>query len=184
MTGTRAVIAAVALLLGLSACSGEDPEPNVAPPSPTSPSTTGTSAETPPEMPDAAKVMTQTGAERFVRFWFSVLSYGMVTGDTEPVQGISAAGCKSCQALIRQIDALYAKGGKVRTTGWHVAAATSNGEFNIDAPAFLLRVDQASRTLLDAEKVVDRTPRAVVPMHIRLAEDGGSWMVADLEIIE
>ena len=193
MTGTRAVLATVVTVLGLgvAACGGEDPEPNVAPSAPSSssapsapPSTTGTAVDTPPEMPDEASQQTQPGAERFVHYWFDALSFGMTTGETGTVSKASDAECGSCQALIRQIDELYAKGGRVQTAGWSVAVLTPNGNFDIAAPSFLLRVKQARRTLLEGAEVIDRTPPAQVPMHVRLASKSGSWVVADLEIIE
>lgn len=112
MTGTRAVIAAVALLLGLSACSGEDPEPKVAPPSPTSPSTTGTSAETPPEMPDAAKGTDAAAAEAFVEFYWAMVNYAQRTGEVEPLEALSLR-CVGCDAGVASIERTYSNGGKV-----------------------------------------------------------------------
>lgn len=176
------VLAALVLVLGPAGCSSDEPEPKVAPSTPSSPSTSGvaTAPTTPPEATD----LTRAGAERFVDFWFRALSAGMVTGSTDDVARLSDEDCRSCQALIQQIDALYAKGGHVRTKGWVVAAKTPNGQFDIGTPSFLIRVDQASRVLLDGSKVVDRTPRAVVPMHITLDSSANAWVVADLEIIE
>ena len=108
----------------------------------------------------------------------------MKTGDVTAVDQASAAGCESCRALLRQIEDLYSKGGRVKTDGWSIEAKTLAGTFDVVAPSFLIRVNEASRVLLDGNKVVDRTPMAKVPMHIRLASDSGSWMVTNLEILE
>ena len=186
VTGTRAVIAAALLALGLAACSGSDPEPNVAPSSSVSPGDESSSegATDGPAPPPEAAGLTQAGAESFIDYWFRALSYGMVSGNTTRVDTVSARSCKSCQALIQQIKDLYAKGGRLRTTGWSVGAMAVSGEFEPASPSFLLRVDEASRILVDGDKVVDRTPPAEVPMHIGLSSGSGAWIVARLEIIE
>jgi hypothetical protein len=189
VTGTRAVIAAVgvALVLGVAACSGDDPEPKVAPSTASgssSPSASGVDASPGPEVPAVATELSRIGAERFVDYWFRALSYGMTTGDTRVVGEISSPGCGSCHALIQQIEDLYARGGRVKTAGWAVEGKTIDGQFDSEAPSFLLRVNEASRVLLDGRKIVDRTPMAKIPMHIQLARGSEGWTVADLEIIE
>jgi len=189
VTGTRVVItaAAVTLLLGLAACSSDDPEPRVAPPTSQAPSTSPASDPTPsggPSLPPQASALSPEGAESFIDYWFRALSYGMATGDTSMVGDASETGCKSCSALIGQIEDLYAKGGKVETAGWRVEAKTLVGGFDVREPSFLLRVNEAKRVLLDGEKVVDRTPMAKVPMHIQLSSESGTWTVSALEIIE
>ena len=187
MTGTRAVIAAWgALLLGVTACSGSDPEPHVAAPSssaPSSPSTSPAPGTTAPTMPAAARGTDAAAAEAFIDFWFEALSYGMSTGNTSVVREVSDADCRSCQALIDQIKTLYSKGGKVQTDGWAVEAMASDRPDSA-TPSYLLRVNESSRVLFDGTKVVDRTRATKVPMHIQLASESGTWMVTGLEIIE
>lgn len=112
VTGTRAVIAAATLLLGLSACSGEDPDPQVAPPSPTEPSTTGTSAETPPEMPEAAKGTDAAAAEAFVKFYWETVNYAQQSGDLAGLREISSDKCIACQAGIDYLEDVFAKNGE------------------------------------------------------------------------
>ena len=113
MTGTRAVIAALALLLGLSACSGEDPEPRVAPPSPTEPSTTGTAAETPPEMPEAAKGTDAAAAEAFVKFYWATVNYAQATGNTDALRALGD-NCVNCDNSVDFIEEVYGGGGHIR----------------------------------------------------------------------
>lgn len=112
VTGIRAVITALALLLGLSACSGEDPEPKVAPPSPTAPSTTGTSAERPPEMPEAAKGTDAAAAEAFVRFYWEMVNEAQATGDVAALRSF-AENCPTCDGGINSIESIYSDGGLV-----------------------------------------------------------------------
>ena len=132
MTGTRAVIAAATLLLGLSACSGEDPDPRVAPPTPTEPSTTGTSAETPPEMPEAAKGTDAAAAEAFVEFYWEMVDYAQRTGDLGSLREISSDKCVACQAGIDYLEDVFARhgefsGGVSRVSNPTTAFATKDG---------------------------------------------------------
>ncbi|GAB3197250.1 hypothetical protein GCM10027062_08580 [Nocardioides hungaricus] len=114
MTGPRVVIAAVALTLtlGLAGCSG-DPEPRVAPPSPTAPSTTRASVQTPPEMPAAAKGTDAAAAEAFVRFYWEMVNYAQLTGDVEPLRPLGYK-CINCENGIEFIEGIYSKGGEIR----------------------------------------------------------------------
>jgi Family of unknown function (DUF6318) len=113
VTGTRVVIAAVALVLGLAACSGEEPEPDVAPPSPTTPSTTGAAAETPPEMPEAAKGTDAAAAEAFVEFYWEMVDYAQSSGDLDALRQISSDRCIACQAGIDTLDEIFDKSGVI-----------------------------------------------------------------------
>jgi Family of unknown function (DUF6318) len=185
---TRTVVTTLTALtvLALGACSGDDPKPKVAPPSssaPTSPSTSAASGDVAPTMPEGATAPDRTGAERFVEYWFEALSYAMVTGDTALVDEGSAPACDSCAALGKQIAKLYEHGGRVETDGWAVEASTVNGEFESEAPSFLLRVNQAKRSLYEGKKLIDRTPLMKVPMHVELARSASGWLVSRLEIL-
>ena len=111
VTGTRAVIAAVVLTLGLAGCS-DDPEPRVAPPTPTAPSTTGTSVETPPEMPDAAKGTDAAAAEAFVRFFQDAVNYAQRTGDVELLRRLGLK-CGGCDAGVNFIQDAYEGNGTI-----------------------------------------------------------------------
>lgn len=125
MTGSRAVIASVVLVLGLAGCSSDDPEPNVAPPSPTVPSTTGTSAETPPEMPDAAKGTDAAAAEAFVEFYWDTVNYAQRTGDLSSLREISAEECIACQAGLDYLADVFAKDGSITGGVGRVSDATA-----------------------------------------------------------
>jgi hypothetical protein len=117
VTGTRAVIAAVgvALVLGVAACSGSDPEPRIAPPSssaPGSPSTSPAASQTAPTMPPEARGTDAKAAEAFVKFYWEMVNYAQRTGD---VEGLKSLGpdCGGCDAGIGFITSVYGKGGSI-----------------------------------------------------------------------
>ncbi|GAB3197244.1 hypothetical protein GCM10027062_08560 [Nocardioides hungaricus] len=123
MTGPRAVVAAVVaavvLVLGLAACSG-DPEPRVAPPSPTVPSTTGTSVQIPPQMPAVAKGTDAAAAEAFVRFYQDTVNYAQQTGDVKALRMLGLK-CRGCDAGIEFITDVYEGGGTINGGDGRVA---------------------------------------------------------------
>ncbi|WP_395658270.1 DUF6318 family protein [Nocardioides sp.] len=108
MTGTRAVIAAWGvLLLGVTACSGSDPEPHVAAPSSSAPSSPSTS-------PAAADL----GPEATVAAWIAAQNEALKSGDTSRIRELSREPCEACEQFIDPIERVYAEGGRFETEGW------------------------------------------------------------------
>jgi len=71
-------------------------------------------------MPAAAHGRSARSAKAFVRYWVEVLDYSGTQGSTAALAQASDNGCESCQALIREIDEIYAAGGYIRGRGWSV----------------------------------------------------------------
>lgn len=118
MTGTRVVMAAIGMLvLGVTACSGSDPEPRVAPsPSPSSSTTASPSSSpgpTPPTLPATAIRRTDRGAEAFVHYFLDVLNFAQRSGDTAELRRISSAACAGCRGYVDAIQSTYSSGGRV-----------------------------------------------------------------------
>jgi hypothetical protein len=118
VTGTRAVIATVVSLsvLSLGGCSGDDPEPRIAPPgssAPTSPSTTPASGPTEPVMPDEARGTDARAAAAFVKFYFEAVNYAQETGDVAALKRLSVK-CAGCDAGVRSITDTYHNNGEIR----------------------------------------------------------------------
>ncbi len=114
VTGTRAVkaAAAVTLVLGVAACSSDDPEPRVAPPTSSAPSSASTSPIAAAAKPTAV-----------VRNWVDAQNAALATGDTSALRALSAETCRGCADFVRPIEQVYRRGGHFSTRGWRVAAA-------------------------------------------------------------
>lgn len=115
VTVARVVIAAVLVALGVSACSGSDPEPNFAPPSssaPSDPSTSPVSGPTAPTLPPEAMGDDAAAAEAFVKFYWETVNYAQETGDTAELEGL-ADRCKNCDNGIEFIEGVYSGGGAI-----------------------------------------------------------------------
>lgn len=114
MTGTRVVMAAIGMLvLGVSACSGSDPEPRVAP-SPSS-STSTTASPSPPQPADQPVEL--------VRRWIRAQNVALDTGNTTGLRSLADPSCKGCNDFVEPIERVYASGGSFDTAGWTVDSA-------------------------------------------------------------
>jgi hypothetical protein len=121
VTGARAVIATAVVLLGVSACSGDDPEPKVAPPessSPSAPSTSPVAGSTAPTMPAEALGTGATAARAFISHWIATLNYAIESGDTSALRSISDDSCKACDRIAKTIDGIYSHGGSMVGGTW------------------------------------------------------------------
>lgn len=99
-------------MLGVAACSSDDPEPRVAPKPSESVATTGSTAP--------AAVLSP---EQTIRHWVNAQNTALATGDTAPLRALSADGCKGCDDFVAPIEQVYRDGGHFDTAGWRVAAA-------------------------------------------------------------
>ena len=114
---SRTVITAMSLMsvLALGACSDDDPEPELAPPSssaPSSPSTTAVSGPIEPTMPAAARGTDAAAAEAFVRFYWEMVNYAQATGDVRALTKLSE-DCPACRGGVTFIKQVYARGGRL-----------------------------------------------------------------------
>ncbi len=103
-SSVRAATAAavLALVVTLGACTGDpEPTPTSASPAPTSTTSTAPTSTAPdlpvPELPPDAQAQTDVGAVAFVKHWYAVVNYGFRTGETSPLDSISAPDCGTCE---------------------------------------------------------------------------------------
>jgi hypothetical protein len=121
-------IAALPLVLGLTSCSEDDPEPILAPTPTASPTPSPTATETgPSETP-----------EEFIRRWVEIYNEMQTTGDTSEYRAVGP-DCRPCREVAEQIDKIFENGGSIRTKGWSVV---SIGEPSGDAqtPSYDVRI--------------------------------------------
>ncbi|WP_028636087.1 DUF6318 family protein [Nocardioides sp. URHA0032] len=187
MTGTRAVIAAVgvALALGVSACSGGDPEPRVAPPStspPTSPSTTPASDTVPPTMPPEARGTDAASAEAFVKFYFDTVNYAQSTGDVNALNHL-AARCGGCDAGVQSIERTYDEGGSIKGGEGRAAEFKTGFLDKVGGDWAVVECTVFTRKqLIDRPGESDdvRYPKGSTDVRLILQPSSGAWVVRSL----
>lgn len=180
VTGTRAVIAAAALTLALAGCS-DDPEPRVADPTPTAPSTTEASGPTPPEMPEAAKGTDAAAAEAFVKFYWEMVNYAQQTGDVDALQELSSK-CVGCDAGIASIERTYSQDGSIVGGDGRVVALDTGfiGE-NFERAVVRCVVVSREQTIdLPGEKNDKTYGGGRQPLRFILDPSGDAWVVRSM----
>ncbi len=153
---TRSRTALTALLvvsvLALGACSGGDPQPKFADPTPsqpTSPSTTAVSGPVEPTMPAAAQGTDAAAAEAFVRFYWEMADYAQATGDLGGLRALSPAGCEACQQVLHFLESVRERDGHIRGGATEVTT-TSTAPVGDDGNLLVVRYD-----LRNTHQVVD-----------------------------
>ena len=116
----RALGGAALLLVLVAGCDGEEDPPDPSPPSSSTPSS-ATSSETvvvpsgpvepapPPETVEDSKA----GARVFASYYWEVVNYAQLSGDTGPLRQLSIEGCVGCTGGADAIDRIYARGGHI-----------------------------------------------------------------------
>jgi hypothetical protein len=108
----------------------------------------------------------------------------MSSGQTEQLSAVSAQGCVSCAALVKRVEDVYAKGGRLETDGWVVEAAAQSPTYVQERPSFLLRVKEERRKLFNENgQLVDTQQTSKFPMRAEMVFRRGAWLMASLEII-
>lgn len=117
---SRTAFTALSILsvLALGACSGDDPDPKVADPTPTSslptsPSTTAASGPVEPTLPPEARGTDAAAAEAFVEFYWEMVNYAQATGDIEGLKALASESCAACRAGTDYLDRVFRSDGVI-----------------------------------------------------------------------
>jgi hypothetical protein len=163
---SRPAIALAVSALVLGGCSG-DPEPKFGPPESSSASAASSSSPRPsPPNPVAT-----------VRAWVAARNAALDSGETGPVEKLSAPDCRTCSGLVDPIKRIYAAGGHFDTAGWRVDKAKQR-----DTSASTIVVDTAisiagGTTVTEAGAKPNRYPSEKHIVVFKLAQDSRAWAI-------
>lgn len=60
------------------------------------------------------------GAQNFARYWIDTLNRATTSGDTKKLKTLQKPTCATCTDFAKQLDDIYAAGGRVETHGFKV----------------------------------------------------------------
>jgi len=167
----RLPVLVAGLVLVLAGCSGEDPEPKMAPTQSVA-STPSTSA------PTVSPSVDPMSPEETVRAWVKARNAALQDGDTAAVEALAAKGCEACRHSTDPIRQVYAKGGHYETEGWRLVASRLKSSTSTRARVDTAIKYAAGRTFPEAgaEAVTYGVERHIVVFN--LVMEDGAWRIA------
>ena len=187
--GTLAALALVLVVGVLAGC-----ESSASPPATTSPSAAASSASPSPlvtspspsaspsvEIPAAARVKSDKGAEAFVRYFFDQVNTAWTTANPELIAANSESGCKSCASLRDTAAELKAKKHKyaskpVTVKDTKSLAGAPAGQQFVEADLLQNRVD-----IVDASgRVVSTDKQDALLRTVGVIWKGDRWLIYDV----
>ncbi len=183
VTRSRTVITALCVVpvLALGACSGSDPQPKLADPTesaPTSPSTTAVSGPVEPTMPAAAQGTDTASAEAFVKFYWEMVNYAQATGDLDGLESMTDQSCTACRGGLEALEKIFAHDGTV-TGGVNSLSATRTGHLqNDDRLTVWFELSTTRQSIDYAGDRRDEVYRAAkVKLMAVLRRDNARWVI-------
>lgn len=124
---------------------------------------------------------TKEGLEEYVRYWFSLLSYGYETGDLIAWSKQASRSCVFCNALRKSIAVSYEKQGWL--SGGHLSTGSVEARFKVGSPSqqVVVQVIQEKITHYKADKTVqDRRPGSNTAAVVLATYSQGRWSISDM----
>lgn len=167
-------------LLVLGGCSGNDPQPKIAPPESAAPTSDSPSQSGPvaPTLPAAAKRHDAAGAEAFVSYYLDVVNFSQSTGQLGPLRRLGDPNCGACSEGIKFLKQTFTSGGRIRGGA---ASLTSANSRLLNTGDFQVRGDLVSeRQVVDfAGKRDDKVfPGGTVQVQFIVSRRDSDWVVA------
>lgn len=169
MSLRRALAAALLVPLALlSACTEDEPVPQMPDPTTVTPSPTETSSTAAPET-----------AEEFIRRFNEANVEMQATGETTAFLSLTQE-CRPCSETANKVEGFYSRGGFVKWAGWkilrvrHDQDTEQSSEYRVEVVTPKTRYkesDTAKVTVLDGGRVVYRAS---------LVSAADSWLMSDL----
>ena len=172
MIRTRWALATLLATCLLGACSDDDPEPDIADPTASASSSSATVSPSP-----TVSATTAMGPEDTVRAWVAARNAALQDGNTDEVEALASASCRTCEDSLQPIRDIYGNGGHFETTGWRVLAAKVDAQSAAKAKVSTGIEYAAGQTFQDAasEPVTYGSEKHVV--EFRLVMESGRWLL-------
>ena len=173
----RHLVAAVAAVLVLGACS-DDPTPRFeADPSDT-PSLTPT-----PDEPEPWEEKSDEGAIAFVEHWVDTFNKSTVTGDSSALDDISSPSCVTCTNFIALTDDIYSAGGRVISDGWSIDS-TSDPKVSGKSTLISIDITQSPQVITRAAgEQAERYPGGDVD-YLATIRWSGEWQMWAMDVVQ
>lgn len=173
----RHLVAAVAAVLVLGACS-DDPTPRFeADPSDT-PSVTPT-----PDEPEPWEEKSDEGAIAFVEHWVDTFNKMRSDGVTADLDRLSSPRCESCAGSIQYAEEIYGAGGSLKTEGWKVESVSAPADPGTLTPILGVRIDRAPQVLIESAGAKPQEfPGGVAEYTAYLKWSGRGWLMVRLDL--
>jgi hypothetical protein len=137
----------------------------------------------PPPLPPEAARHDKVGAAAFTEYWFSVLSFGVETGDVGLLRTASDAKCTECTAAVGVIQDNYNDGGSLQGGVYTVREANTIEDFAGQVMTVAVSYDRSPRSgtspLGQARGRLDG--KSFADCDIRVLWNGKNWVVRGVD---
>ena len=160
---TAALSATLLLALtGLSACSGDS----------------DTVAESRPEY---ANQSGEPGAEKFAGYWVDQVNKATSTGETKGLKSLGLAGCDLCSDFPKQVDQIYAAGGRVESEDWTIKSVVPEHGATDKQVGMLITVTVPPNTVYaTADAKPQKVPGGDQRFRMIVVRQSEHWMIKEL----
>jgi Family of unknown function (DUF6318) len=124
---------------------------------------------------------TKEGLEEYVRFWFSLLSYGYETGDLTAWSEHSSHSCAFCNTLRKSIAVSYGNQGWL--SGGHISTGSVKAKFKAgnSLQQVVVQVLQEKITRYRVDKTVrGKSPASSTATVVLASYSQGRWSISDM----
>lgn len=168
---------ATGLLCATAACQDE-PKPDIADPTPTSPAPSPT--ESSPTTSPTAEALTP---EETVRAWVDAQNTALETGDTGGLVALAASDCADCAEFVKSIDDVYAAGGHFEGGRWRFVRGTLDQE-SASVTVFTCGIRIAAGSVVKADGAPPESyPADSLLFKFGLGRSGPRWTISTIKVV-
>lgn len=137
-----------------------------------------------PQVHPRAQVMDDVGTVAALAHFYEARHYAFVTGDTAPLEAVSADGCSSCAEVVTTAPSLVAQGYDVRggAAALYDAVVGADASMPGDPTARVVEVTLVAEPqfVLQGDRMVMAEPAQAFAVRASLRHDGERWRVAGI----
>jgi len=134
-------------------------------------------------VPSYANNAGTAGAEQFVGYWVDELNKATLTGRTAKFKSLGFSTCSRCTDFVSQLDAIYAAGGHVETTGWKIDTMVPETGLPQGETGMSVKLKVAPQTVYKKKGATpEKHPGGELRIRLLLTRPANVWRVTTFDI--